>query len=230
MTVYEVAQRAAYKCGFEVPNSLPGTDRTAAAILELLNEAGRQVRDEYDWQSLKGIHTITGDGTTEDFPLPSDYARMSKDARMWPSDTPTWSLDHVADTDYWLQLNANNFTSANGRWTIYGDEFHIKPAPADAVTLDFFYIKSGIFLNGTTPVPRIIAGSDTFKLDENLLRLAFIYKWKQANGQTYAAELTDYQDALSIAIGGDKGPRILAVGRPRWNYNADVAYPGNIIP
>lgn len=230
MTVLEVAQRAALKCGFDVPASLTGTERTTVAIVEVLNEAGRQIRDDYDWQSLKGTHRLTGDGVTEEFDLPTDYARMSKNMAIWPSDTPAWPLDHISDVDLWLSFNAQNYASANGRWTIYGDEMHIKPAPGDAVTLDFFYIKDGIFVAGDTPGPRITNGSDTFKLDENLLKLCFIYKWKQANGQTYAAELNDYQDALSVKIGGDKGPRMLAMGRRTSNYDVSVAYPGNIIP
>ena len=230
MTVLQVVQRAATRCGLDIPSSLTGTDRTLVEIVEVVNEAARTLRDEYDWQALKRQAALTGDGTSEAFDLPSDYARMSKNAHIWPANTPNWPLDHVTDEDDWLRLNAQNYTYINGRWMVFGGQINIKPAPANAVVLNFFYISNGVFMNGTSRISAVDDDNNTFVLDENLLKLAFVWQWKMKAGQSYEAELDQYEEALAVAVGSDKGPRATAIGLSRYPYNARTAYPGSIVP
>ena len=71
------------------------------------------------------------------------------------------------------------------------------------------------------------ADDDTFRLDERVLKLALIYRWKQGHQQDYAEEMSDYENALSERVGGDKCSNMFAVGGRRGTvFDASIAYPG----
>lgn len=228
MTALSVVQGAATKLGLDVPDTIVGTDRTLVEIREALNDAARVIRDAYDWQVLKAIRTITGDGLQTDFDFPEDYARMTKVARLWPSDMVHSPYGHIQSEDEWLRRVVEDFSTIYGIWTIYGNQVHVMPAPVVGVTVKHFYIKNTIVRNGTALKTEFVLDADTFVLDERLLKLCFIWRWKMAKGQTFAGEEADYQDARDVAIGADKGPRVIKVGRPRISSDAQIAYPWNL--
>lgn len=230
MTALSVVQGAATKLGLEVPDTIVGTDRTLAEIREALNDAARVIADAYDWQALKQPGMLTGDGSKVDFDFPEDYARMTRTAQLWPSDRVNWPLTSVLDENQWQQIVTQDYaTVPPGMWTIYGGQIHVRPAPSDTVTLSFFYIRNTIVKNGTTPKVEFVLDDDTFVLDERLLKLCFIWRWKMAKGQTFAGEEADYQDAKDVLIGADKGPRVLTIGRQRYHGDTRMAYPGVIV-
>jgi hypothetical protein len=71
------------------------------------------------------------------------------------------------------------------------------------------------------------ADDDTFVLDERLLTLDCIWRWKAQKGLEYAEHMQNAEIARSKAISDDKGPRILVQGRRRLSL--PVAYPGTIL-
>jgi hypothetical protein len=68
--------------------------------------------------------------------------------------------------------------------------------------------------------------TDTFVLNDRLLKLGLIWYWKQQKGQPYAEDLETYQTALSQLIGADKGSNLLEVGTRRLPADVSMAYPG----
>ncbi|TPJ95596.1 hypothetical protein FJ872_32995 [Mesorhizobium sp. B2-5-9] len=229
MSVLTVIQSAATVLGMNVPDAVFSvTSRDMVEVQRAVNRAARMVRDEYDWQALKKIATMTGDGSTEDFSLPVDYARMPKQTRLWPSAQPNNPLVHVLSEDKWLQLTVENFSVvSSGMWTLYGGQIHIKAAPTG--TIQYFYVSNAAVMpTAGDPKAQFSADSDSFVLDEYLLELCFIWSWKKAKGIAYDAELAEYEDARDRLVGDDKGARILAIGTPRYRFDADIAYPLSI--
>lgn len=232
MTVLAAVQGAAPWIGITVPTALfTGTDRTSVEMQAMVNEAALGIAEDFDWQRLKVLETITGDATTTAWPLPDDYARMLKQARLWPSAQPNTPLRHVVDTDEWLGIDTQNMSEIVSRWTIYGNDLHIKPAVASAATVKFFYISNLIVLatGGTDPTKDAFdTDSDEFFLGDRILKLAIIWRWKAAKGRPYAEDFANYQNARDQLAGNDKGPRILRVGTPRVPSDVHIAYPGTI--
>lgn len=232
MTILDVAVKVALKVGIAVPAALYAlSDRTSLELKEVLQESADYIRDAYDWQAFKVISSsIVGDGTTEDFNLPADWARMLKKSTLFPSSSPATPLRHVLDSDQWLALKVNNFNPSPGDYTIYGGQVHITPAPDTAEIVKFFYITNKIVLtNGAVQQATFTADTDSFRLDERLLRLCAIWKWKAAKKNPFAQEFDDYEEALDKAVIKDKGSKILVVGRQRMGADVDVAYPRAVL-
>jgi hypothetical protein len=234
MTVLDVVRKSSTVIGVAVPTVLfSGTDRTSLQMQNCVNEAASMVAFDagHDWTKLKALATITGDGSTIAFNLPSDYARMLKKARLWPSAMPNAPLVHYPDTDTWLGMAIQNWGDVVGRWTLIGTQINIKPVVPAASTVQYYYLRNTYATDmGGTPKVGFDTDTDTFSLGERLLRLAFIYRWKQDRGQDYGQAMEDYQTSLATHIGQDKGSNILIVGRQRIPADVEIAYPGVVVP
>jgi hypothetical protein len=236
MTALSIVQGASRKIGVARPDLLfGGTTDTLYELQEYLNDAAAMVAFDcgHDWTKLKTLGTLTGDGSALSFDMPTDYRRMLKKAALWPSATPYSPYAHYADTDDWLGMLSQAFPPITGGWTLIGDEIHIRvggsTSPlATATTAQFYYISS-YFAKTSAGVAQaaFTADDDTFRLDERVLKLALIYRWKQGHLQDYAEELSDYENALSERVGSDKGSNMFAVGGHRGSaFDVGAAYSG----
>ncbi len=232
MTVLSAIQRACTPIGLGVPTAVfSSTEREHLELQDVANRVANDIADFYDWQALKKIATITGDGTTEDWDLPTDYERQLKKASL-RSSTFDGPLEHITDSDEWLDIVVRDLTTARGQWTIYNDQIHIRDALALNATAKYFYIKDTIVhpASGADKV-RFDMDTDTFLLDETCLELGIVYRWKRNKGLPYAEEQQDLMDKLSVKAGNDKGSKIIVVGQQRiTNGAADFAFPGILGP
>lgn len=229
MTVLRVIQDAAPKLGFAVPSVVfSETTRTAVELQEAVNEAAQGVIDDYDWQGLKKFGSVTGDGSATDFAMPADFARMLKKGKIYPSDEPTLPIALLTDADEWLELDVQAVQTVSRRAIILENRLHIKPALPNLTTAQFAYVKNLIVVadGGTSPTKTAFdADSDSFALDERVLKLSLIWRWKAAKGRPYAEDRLAYDAVVDTKAGSDKGSRILHVGKPRHSTDARISYP-----
>lgn len=235
MTALSIVQDASLKIGVARPDELfAGTTRVLRELSSTLNDCARMIAryKAHDWTKLKTLGTLTGNGVDLAFDLPADYRRMLKQARLWPSAMPNNPYTHYSDTDGWLGMLSQSFPVLSGAWTMIGDQIHVRvggsTSPLETATTAQFYYISSYFAKSAAGVAKaaFTADDDTFRLDEDLLKLAFIYRWKQGKQQDYAEEMSDYGDALAELIGGDKGSNILVVGKRGSWADTTVPYPG----
>lgn len=229
MTVLTVAQRVATVIGLDVPDSLVGnTRREYIELANVMHEMARRCTDGYDWRALSQTYTITGDGSTVAWDLPTDYARMLVKASVWSSSLET-ALSPITDLDTWLELEVESFDFVINAWTIYGNQMHIKPALATGVTAQFFYQSNLLFSPASGDnLADFTADDDTFRIDENLWALGAIYQWRSNKGQPYAEDMADYEELKARLVNRDKGSRMLRIGTPRIPNEAQIAYPQSI--
>lgn len=239
MTILSVVQNASLGIGVERPTVLfAQTTREALELKGMVNDCARMIAYDtnHDWTALKSIATITGDGASLSFAKPDDYERMLKKGKLWPSATPYWPFTHVADTDDWLGTQVQAAPGLLGAWTMIGDEIHVReggnlsPLSTGNVVSYYYLTKKFAKDAGGAPQDAFTADTDTFRLSERLLELCLKYRWKQAKGQDYTEDMSDYENALFSQIGADKGSVSIAVGRPRYPGGVSVAYPGRLGP
>lgn len=234
-TILSTIQKICPKLGIPVPVSAFGsTEKYMVELSAMANDVAQRIAfDGHDWTKLKTLATLTGDGVKTEFDLPADYRRMLKKAQLWPSYSPFVPLTHYPDLDQWLGLTVQNYQVLEGAWTIIGEKINIRPAIPAGATVQFFYI-SGLIVKGpgpaNTPKTEFTDNSDTFILDERLLRLALVWQWKSDQGQAYGEDMSSYEDALASISGADRGSNIIATGRPRYPVDVAIAYPGVILP
>jgi alkylhydroperoxidase family enzyme len=121
---------------------------------------------------------------------------------------------------------------SSGEWTIYGGEMHIQPVMGIGTSARFTYLdKNHIELRNTNGAllglgEKFTSDNDTFRLDERLLKLGMIWRWKQLKGSPYAEDLGSWSNSMATAMGSDS-PAPILIGRTPISANTRYAYPWN---
>jgi len=233
MSVLTACQQAAVKLNQTQPSSVfSTTDPFAVQLALAANEAAEAILSGYDWQKLKTLATFTGDGATEAFDMPADYARMPKKAKVHSTTWQNALFVQATDEDDWLYTKDIGITGTPGKWIILGGQFQVFPAMPVGETARFYYISNKIIGASATALTKTSFTDDTdvLFLNEKLLRLGIIWRWRADRRMEYAEDLTNFEIAMAEEYGGDKGSRNLTVGRVRVPGSVDTAYPGTITP
>lgn len=231
MTILSAIQNVCKVVGLDVPSAaVASTTREHVELIALANEMADRIAQSHDWQGLKSLATITGDGVTQSHSLPADYARMLKKAQLWSSSLET-PLTPVPDTDEWLGLDIQSFDFIINAWTLFGDQIHIKPALGSTVTAKYFYISNGIVASGDgTNKPGFTADDDVFRLSERLLTLGMIWQWRANKGLPYHEDMQTFETLKEALVGQDKGSRMMRLGKVRLPGDLTTAYPQSVTP
>jgi len=231
MTLLTVVKDVCATVGVQVPQTVFGgiaNNRTMQEMLALANEMGQRIAyDTRDWTTLKVLATFPGDGVQTVFPLPANYKRMLLTANVWSSVNTQTPMMFVPDSDEWIQRRLNNTTEGRGEWTIMGGpQMIIWPAMGLGADARFAYLdKNCVALAGGGFGDSFMADTDSFRLDERLLKLGMVWQWKAQKGSPYAEDMGSYSDALANAMGHDAPAPILIDRRPMSHSNRGVAYP-----
>lgn len=225
MSVLTACQKAAIRLVGQKPQTLfSTTDQFAMELADLANEAATDIAKAHDWQALTKRFDAVGDGTTVTFPLPSDYDRMLKKGDVHSTKWLWARFLPARDLDQWLDLMSWLTVGNPGYWIILNDEFNVWPRMAADEKATFYYISKYLTTNAK---PQFDADADEFALDERLLTLSVIWRWRAQKRLEYAEDMRNFEIALSKAIADDKGSQIIyGRGFRRLGYDTRVAYPG----
>lgn len=231
MTILSVCQEAAKVIAIAVPSVVTSsTRREHVELLAVANEMADRIAKGHDWQALAKVATITGTGAAAAFDLPTDYDRMLVKSQLWSTMLQT-PFSHITDLDKWLQLDTQAFDFVVNAWTIYGGQIHVKPTMPTTTTARYFYISNEVVKasNGSTKTD-FTSDDDTFRLNEQLLKLGIIWQWRANKGLPYAEDMANYEQLLERLVLRDRGSSMLRIGRVRMPSDVQVAYPQAIQP
>jgi hypothetical protein len=227
MTLLSVCQEAAIELSQTEPTEIfAATGAFPKELRVQANKSAAALMKRYDWQVLTKRATITGDGSTTSFDLPSDYDRMAAKTNL-ASSASNIDLVKATDLDQWDYFQNHLSTTVPGYWMILGGQVHITPAPASGVVHSYYYISENV-VSGDKPA--FTADADTLVIPERLLTLSLVWRWRASKRLEYAEDLQNFEIAFSEETAKDKGSRVLVAGRQRVPYNVRAAYPGVLGP
>lgn len=233
MTILSLCRDAAVKLNRAQPTSLfSSTDSFAAELLLAAKDAAESlVKEEHDWRALTQLQTCTGDASTTVFPLPTGFERMIKNAAVHSLRFKNATFRWAKDLDEWLFIKDNLLVGSPGNVVLLNGSMQIFPSMPVSDTGRFYYISNLYALSaGGASQATFQADTDTFALDERLLRLGIIWRWRADKRLEYAEDLKNYEIAKDAAIGGDRGSQAVVVGRQRVSHSSQIAYPALLGP
>ncbi|WP_336947222.1 hypothetical protein [Asaia sp. HN010] len=189
-----------------------GTSAFQLKMQEIFADAARDLAQDQDWRALTRLCQLPSDGQTQDFDLPDDYGRMLINGAV---QSVVWSVYYEAmpDLNEWLLIKDFIPSDIPGYWNISGGQMHLIPAPASEDVPQFWYITKNIVTaidgTGKTSFER---DDDSFALDEPLLTLSAIWRWKQAEGLDYQEDMQNYEIRKSQLGTKDKGSTVIRPG------------------
>ncbi|MEH3108982.1 MAG: hypothetical protein PGN22_02625 [Agrobacterium cavarae] len=232
MTILSACQSAAVRLIGRKPNTIFSSQKKfEMQIADLVQEAAVDIAKAFDWQALMVIAQHQGDGTKTAFDFPQGFDRMPIKGNVHSA---TWQQSGYAparDRDHWINLQTYSTAGAPGFWIVLDGQMQIYPPMGPSEVAKYYFVTNEIARDkdGVSKA-QIDKDDDVFKLDERLLTLALIWRYRDLIGLDYAEAMENYERALAQVGGADKGKRILAEGRGRLPYDAVYAFPGVIIP
>lgn len=230
MTIASALQSAAVRLVGRKPSVfLTASTSLELELADLANEVARDLVSAHDWQALTHAFSIAGDGSTVAFDLPEDYDRLPKVASINSANWNTWRYTPARDLDQWFDLTNGMGIASPGSWIILDGQFQIWPAPGVGDEANFYYISKNFARAASGALKsEFTADDDTFLLDERLITLGVIWRWRQQKQLAYGDDEKNYDIAEMQAIGKDKGPRLLTSGPARMPGDVRTAYPGSL--
>lgn len=216
MSLLTLCQAAARQLNVAVPSSIVGNtaNETAMLLLRLASEEGFSLMRRYPWQVLtaeKTFTTVAADEQTS--AIPDDYDRMIPET-MFNRGTRRRVAGPLSPEE-WQQTKATLVTYVNPTFRIRGDALLMSPNPPAGETVAYEYVSKHFCKSsgGTTQADWLDDG-DLGRLDEGLMALGLVWRFRQVKGLSYAEDLNLYERRVSDAemrdgvkprISGDMG-------------------------
>lgn len=207
MTLLTAVQSAAVVVIGKAPTAVfSSTDQIAVEMRNLANDVAIDIARSHDWRDLTEIATFTGDGVTDAFPKPADYDRMVQSSSIGDPDRWLWGYWPIATVNEWMRRGNAGWISPGG-WIILSGQFRFHPSPTGDA--EFPYISSYlVHAEDGTRKTAFDRDDDTFVLDERLLTLGLIWRYRAQKGLDYTEDLANYGLALSERQAKDAGARV----------------------
>jgi hypothetical protein len=221
MTCLSIIQDASVSLGLSSPSAAVG--QTAyLQLVALLNLEGKDLAARAPWYKLRRRNTFTlSTSSTNQGAMngtvvtASDYAYMLQDT--FYNTTTTMPIDGpMMDTDEEEQT-ALGFSGPYQQWALRGGDLYIYPQPTTADATAFQYVSKfwAQATGGGAKKAAFTVDTDVALLDEDLLTLGLIWRWRRANSLDYAEEFRMYESRVHDAIAREVGGKKLVMDAPR---------------
>ncbi len=200
MSLLTLAQAAARQLNVAVPSVIVGgTDETSMLLLRLATEEGVSLMRRYPWQALqteKTFTTVAADSQTN--ALPTDFDRMLPET-MFNRNTRRRVAGPLSPEE-WQQTKATLVTYVNPTFRIRGDAILMSPNPPAGETVAYEYIsKNHCKTAGGVTQADWALDTDLSRLDEGLMTLGLVWRFRQVKGLSYAEDINLYERRVSDA-------------------------------
>lgn len=228
MSFLSAAQSAAIRLIGRRPSTFFSSQQTfELEMADLANEVAADLMRSVDWRVLTQLNVFNGDGVERGFPLPVDYDRMVTGGDVFRPDWATWRYTPAADLNQWRDLLNGQPTVVPGFWIILDGLMSFAPIISLGDSAQFYYISKNIVLGADSSLkPAFTGDDDTLRVDERLLTLGLIWRWRAQKRLEYAEDMANYEKALAEVQGREKGSRVLYDRSRRFNnLSLQTAYP-----
>ena len=231
MSLLSIIEDVADEVGITKPTEIvTSTDNNVIQLLSIANREGKALASRYRWTRMLAEATWTIVAAADQGLINSaivtagDFDYIMDDT-MWNRTTSLPILGSLNPVD-WQTLQAFPVTGPYQQYKIEQGKIFIDPAPTSADTAAFHYkTTSWCESSGGTGQARWAADTDVGRLNEELLTLGIIWRWRKRKGLEYAEDFNIYEIQVMDAMARDGG-------KPRLALNGGIRHrlPGVMVP
>ena len=216
MSLLTIVQNAVDRIGFgATPDTVVGnTDKTAKQMLALVNQEG-ELLSRFQWEALVKEYTFplaTGD---QDYATPAGFRYMIPDS-VWSRDSKRPVRTPITSQEWQFYKGWSTVTGLTLRARIRNKELEFDQtitSDDNGKTIAYEYVSSyWAETSGGTAKENFTLDADVGILDEELLTLGLIWRFKKAKGLEWQSDYLDYKNHVSQAKARDGGSRSLNLG------------------
>jgi hypothetical protein len=226
MSLLSIIQGAAGELAIVQPSSvITSSDTQTRQLLAICRKEGKDLARRFAWQALTKETSFTTIATETQTTLAAigatDFARIVPET-MW-NRTTSLRIQGALNAEQWQRRRAAAAQAgATYYYRIRDDAILFNPTPTAGETVYFEYISSKwCESSGGTAQADWVADTDVALIDEEIIRLGLVWRWKMDKGLEYAEDFRTYESALSDVFGDDAGRQVVDMtGTPHdWDVN-----------
>lgn len=215
MSLLGIVQDAAVLVGLSRPAAVASSsDTTVQQMMLLASLAAEEVAKWHDWSGLSVPGSITGDGTTTTWTLPTDFDRFAQGQRIILDGGTGLVIAGPLRADEIATLRARTPVTVSYVFYRRGNQLVTAPALASGRHGIYEY-QSKNWCTAASGVARDRFSSDddtVAAFPEALVMLGLAWMWKQAKGLEYAAEYERWRSRVELEAARDRNMRPVASG------------------
>lgn len=214
MNFSEICDAVCDEVGVGRPSTYFGnTDGTARQMIALMQTEGNDLARRTRWENLirEAVHTTLAQEDQGAITTIAPGYRSFINRTQWNRDRQ-WPLR--PDTpQIWQSRKATANTGIFNNFRLRGGKLLMTPAPPAGETVAFEY-NSKYFCQSAALVAQAAWAADTDLplLDEFLMKLGLLWRFKKSKGLDYGEEFRLYEERVADAIGQDGGAAALNMG------------------
>ena len=229
MSLLTIVQKACTRIGILSPNQVVGNqDNQIIQLLALCNEEGEDLATRFAWTALQ-LNTTFGTVAAES---QGAMATIAPGYSYIVNDTiynrtlrrPVYGPLSEAGL---AEAKAMNINGPWNRFIIQGGLLKFNPIPTAGQTCAFDYITSNWCTDSTGVTGRDTwaLDSDISRLNEPLIVLGLVWRWRAAKGLDYAEDYNKYERRVADTFARDGGKPILDMNSGGNSYNPNIVIP-----
>lgn len=228
MTCLTLIQSVCLRVGLDAPNAAIGSsDRQVKQIVELSNEAGQETARRYPWQALLKVGSFTTLATEIQGAIQTIAPGLDNiiNDTIWNRSLrrPVFG---PRSPQMWEQQEA---MAINGPWSgfrLQGGNLVMYPVPVAGQSCYFEYITQNWVTKSTSGTSATWTNdADTPLLDNNLLVLDTVWRFKQQKGLDYAEDFNKAERLCLDLMAKDGAKDVLNLGHTKYDI-----LPGVVVP
>lgn len=216
MSLITIIQRTCRRVGLAAPSSAIGnTDENIIRMIELANEEGEELATRGSWQALRSESTFVSVATESQGAM-TTLAGASFDhianETIWnrTQDRPWHPVDDVT----WQRMKSNGITGPYNYFRVRGGNLIVQPTPTAGETIAFEWASKNWCQSSVGAGQTVwTADTDTSKLDERIMIMGLVWRWKQAQGLEYSEDFSKYENMVSNALAQDGAKPKIRMGK-----------------
>ncbi len=231
MSLLTIVQQVCRSPGVGIPTPsavATSTDEGILQLFQLANEEGEELANRGPWQALQTETTFTTVATE----LQGLMTTIAPNLNYIINDT-IWDRDlrrpvfGPLTPQWWQQQIAQVMTGPWSQFRVRQGQLLFTPAPPAGDTCAFEYITKAWCTDSTGAAAKtaFTDDSDVSLLDEGIMRLGVIWRWKQGKGLEYGEDYAKYERRVADALARDASKPILNLGQVWYDV-----YPGILVP
>jgi hypothetical protein len=234
LSLLTIVSGAANRCGIASPASVIGNaDTNTQKLLAFAQDTGRELAERGDWRNLDMVRTITGDGITTLWPLPSDFMRLcpGQGSPVGPfisSSRPYTPFSGPVNEENLNQMKAFPAATILPVWRLIGSNIEIWPVLALAEIVTYHYYSNAWILSGMgVQQTAWVLDSDVSLIVEDTIMKGAVWRWKSSQGFDYAEDMRQFELSFERNNGQEGTERIISTSH-RPVSDSDHAWQGTI--
>jgi hypothetical protein len=214
MSLLSAIQNACDRIGIARPSSVVGsTDQQTLRLLGYAQQEGKELARKYDWQVLVKETTFSSTATAVQTSagstvIPADFDRF-KDGTFY-NRTEKREVYGPLNADEWQYTQSVVSRVFVEAYRVRGDQLLMTPGDTSGDTIAFEYVsKKWVTQQNGTATAAWTADADAAALNEELITLGVVWRFKAAQGLDYAEEFRTYEAQCANEYMRDGGRRVL---------------------